>query len=166
MPITYKIDVLAALKAAGYSTYKLRKEKILAESTLQQFRNSDIVSNENLSRVCELLRCQPGDILEYVPEELPQRAAEALPAPEVAEIVPELSEAPTISKEGLTESQLSSGVEVLDLSINDYNMVKRAKCDTVEELIDGLNSPKCVLSKSSRAYRAIVEAIDYLKENL
>ena len=159
MPITYKIDVLAALKAAGYSTYKLRKEKILAESTLQQFRNSDIVSNENLSRVCELLRCQPGDILEYVPEEAP-------PAPEVAEDVPELSKVPTISKEGLTESQLSSGVEVLDLSINDYNMVKRAKCDTVEELIDGLNSPECVLSKSSRAYRAIVEAIDYLKENL
>ena len=159
MPITYKIDVLAALKAAGYSTYKLRKEKILAESTLQQFRNSDIVSNENLSRVCELLRCQPGDILEYVPDEAP-------PASEVAEDVPELSKVPTISKEGLTESQLSSGVEVLDLSINDYNMVKRAKCDTVEELIDGLNSPECVLSKSSRAYRAIVEAIDYLKENL
>ena len=159
MPITYKIDVLAALKAAGYSTYKLRKEKILAESTLQQFRNSDIVSNENLSRVCELLRCQPGDILEYVPEEAP-------PAPEVAEDVPELSKVPTISKEGLTESQLSSGVEVLDLSINDYNMVKRAKCNTVEELIDGLNSSKCVLSKSSRAYLAIVEAIDYLKENL
>lgn len=166
MPITYKIDVLAALKAAGYSTYKLRKEKILAESTLQQFRNGDIVSNENLSRVCELLRCQPGDILEYVPEELPSRAVEAPPAPELSEDVPELSKVPTISKEGLTESQLSSGVEVLDLSINDYNMVKRAKCDTVEELIDGLNSPECVLSKSSRAYRAIVEAIDYLKENL
>lgn len=166
MPITYKIDVLAALKAAGYSTYKLRKEKILAESTLQQFRNGDIVSNENLSRVCELLRCQPGDILEYVPEELPSRAVEAPPAPELSEDVPELSKVPTISKEGLTESQLSSGVEVLDLSINDYNMVKRAKCNTVEELIDGLNSPECVLSKSSRAYRAIVEAIDYLKENL
>ena len=97
---------------------------------------------------------------------LPSRAAEVPPAPEVAEIVHEVSEAPIISKEGLTESQLSSGVEVLDLSINDYNMVKRAKCDTVEELIDGLNSPECVLSKSSRAYRAIVEAIDYLKENL
>lgn len=85
MPITYKIDVLAALKAVGYSTYKLRKEKILAESTLQQFRNGDIVSNENLSRVCDLLRCQPGDILECVPEELPQRAAEAPPAPELSE---------------------------------------------------------------------------------
>ena len=166
MPIKYKIDVLAALKAAGYNTNRIRKEKLLSESTLQRLRKGELINGENLGKLCELLRCQPGDILEYVPEELPQRAAEALPAPEVAEIVPELSEAPTISKEGLTESQLSSGVEVLDLSINDYNMVKRAKCDTVEELIDGLNSPKCVLSKSSRAYRAIVEAIDYLKENL
>ena len=68
MPIKYKIDVIAALKTAGYSTYKLRKEKILAESTLQQFRNGDIVSTENLARICELLHCQPGDILEYVPD--------------------------------------------------------------------------------------------------
>ena len=65
MPIKYKIDVLAALKAAGYSTYRLRKEKILAESTLQQFRKGEIVSTENLAKLCELLKCQPGDILEY-----------------------------------------------------------------------------------------------------
>ena len=159
MPITYKIDVLAALKAAGYNTNRIRKEKLLSESTLQRLRKGELTNGENLGKLCELLRCQPGDILEYVPEELPSRAVEAPPAPE-------LSKVPTISKEGLTESQLSSGVEVLDLSINDYNMVKRAKCNTVEELIDGLNSPECVLSKSSRAYRAIVEAIDYLKENL
>lgn len=69
MPIKYKIDVLAALKSAGYSTYRLRKEKILAESTMQQFRAGEIVSTENLSRICELLNCQPGDILEYVPGE-------------------------------------------------------------------------------------------------
>lgn len=31
MAIRYKIDVLNALKEAGYSTYKLRKEKILGE---------------------------------------------------------------------------------------------------------------------------------------
>lgn len=69
MPIKYKIDVLAALKAAGYTTYRLRKEKILGESTMQQFRAGEIVSTENLSRICELLNYQPGDILEYVPSE-------------------------------------------------------------------------------------------------
>ena len=77
MPIKYKIDVLAALKSAGYTTYRLRKEKILGESTMQQFRSGEIVSTENLSRVCELLNCQPGDILEYVPSE---ESPEAEPA--------------------------------------------------------------------------------------
>lgn len=65
MPVKYKIDVLAALKDAGYSTYKLRKEKLLGESVLQQIRENVPVSWANISRICELLNCQPGDILEY-----------------------------------------------------------------------------------------------------
>lgn len=68
MAIKYRIDVLAALKAAGYSTYKLRKNKIMSESTIQKFRDGEIVNTENLSLVCKLLNCQPGDILEYVDE--------------------------------------------------------------------------------------------------
>ena len=136
MPITYKIDVLAALKAAGYSTYKLRKEKILAESTLQQFRNSDIVSNENLSRVCELLRCQPGDILEYVPEEAP-------PAPE-----------------------LSEDISVLDLSVRTFNIVCRAGVRTVAELETWVHSDQCCLEpERSPGYKEILEALKTYKEN-
>ena len=69
MAIRYKIDIIAALKEAGYSTYKIRKEKILAESTLQAFRAGQLVSWENVDRVCKMLHCQPGDILEYVEEE-------------------------------------------------------------------------------------------------
>ncbi len=68
MPIQYKINVIAALKDAGYSTYKLRKERILAESTLQKFRNNEMVSWENISTVCALLNCQPGDLMEYIPD--------------------------------------------------------------------------------------------------
>ena len=69
MAIRYKIDVIAALKEAGYSTYKIRKEKILAESTLQAFRAGQLVSWENVDRVCKMLHCQPGDLLEYVEED-------------------------------------------------------------------------------------------------
>ena len=69
MPIKYKINVLDALKKAGYSTYRLRKEKILAESTMQKFRDGEIVTADNLALVCSLLDCQPGDILEYVQDE-------------------------------------------------------------------------------------------------
>lgn len=67
MPIKYKIDVLAALKAAGYNTNRIRKEKLLSESTLQRLRTGELVNGENLGRLCKLLDCQPGDILEYVP---------------------------------------------------------------------------------------------------
>ena len=68
MPVQYKIDIIAALKEKGYSTYKLRKEKLLGESVLQQLRNGDLVSWTNIARLCDLLECQPGDILEYLDE--------------------------------------------------------------------------------------------------
>lgn len=69
MPIHYKINVITALKDVGYSTYRLRKEKLLGEATIQKFRNNEPVSWENISTVCKLLKCQIGDLLEYVPDE-------------------------------------------------------------------------------------------------
>ena len=66
MPIEYKIDILSELKAAGYSTYRLRKEKLLGEATMQKIRRSELVSWDNIATICRLLQCQPGDIIEYV----------------------------------------------------------------------------------------------------
>ena len=68
MPFKYKIDVLAALKEAGYSTYRIRKEKIFAEGTLQNLRDGVIVAQSTLEKLCELLGCQPGDLLLYEKE--------------------------------------------------------------------------------------------------
>ena len=65
MPIRYKINVLAELKAKGYNTSRLRKEKLLAEATIQLLRHNQIVSYRNISRLCKLLECDIGDILEY-----------------------------------------------------------------------------------------------------
>lgn len=68
MPVKYKIDVLETLKSSGYSSYRLRKEKIFGEKTIQQLRNGELVSWANIARLCELLKCQPGDIVEYTAE--------------------------------------------------------------------------------------------------
>ena len=73
MSIKYKIDVLAELKAAGYSTYKLRKEKILGERTIQLLREGKLIALESIDILCKLLKCQPGDIIEYI-EPAPDRA--------------------------------------------------------------------------------------------
>ncbi|MBQ9933215.1 MAG: helix-turn-helix domain-containing protein [Ruminiclostridium sp.] len=69
MPIRYKIDILAALKEAGYNTTRLRKEKLLSEGMIQSLREDKYISLQNLSKICELLDCQPGDLIEYVKEE-------------------------------------------------------------------------------------------------
>ncbi len=67
MPVQYKIDVMAALKSAGYSSTRLRREKLIGEATMQRLRHKQSVSYDVLAVICGLLNCQPGDILEYVP---------------------------------------------------------------------------------------------------
>lgn len=66
MALRYKGDVLAMLKEKGFSTYILRRDKLLPESTIQSIRAGKPISWENISRLCCLLDCQPGDIMEYV----------------------------------------------------------------------------------------------------
>ena len=68
MPLRYKIDVLEALKKKGYTTYKLRQDNILSQSTIQKLREKKGVAWENLENLCALLECQIGDIIEYVKE--------------------------------------------------------------------------------------------------
>ena len=70
MPLTYKINVLEALKKAGYTTYRLRTEKLLGEASLQKLRNNEVIGINNLETVCQLLNCQPGDLLQYIPEQV------------------------------------------------------------------------------------------------
>ena len=64
--LIYKIDVLDALKNAGYTSYRLRQKKIIGESMLQKIRSGEMMSWGVMDKVCELLSCQPGDIVEYV----------------------------------------------------------------------------------------------------
>ena len=66
MGLQFKVDVLAALKEKGITTYQIRKEKLLSESTVQKLRAGIGVSWENIETLCRLLECQPADLMEYV----------------------------------------------------------------------------------------------------
>lgn len=70
MSIAYKVDVLALLKEKGYSSYRLRKEKIFGEKTIQALRVGDLVSFDVINKLCAMLNCDVGDILVYVPDEI------------------------------------------------------------------------------------------------
>ena len=65
MPIKYKIDIIEALKTKGYTTYKIRKEKLISEGALTSIRNHMPISFENLAKICELLDCNVEDVIYY-----------------------------------------------------------------------------------------------------
>ena len=68
MAMRYKVNVLAQLKEAGYNTSRIRKEKIMGEAMLQKIRSGQMVSWATLETICDLLDCQPGDLVEFVRE--------------------------------------------------------------------------------------------------
>ena len=67
--LIYKFDIIAKLKEQGYTTYQIRKEKIFSESTLQKFRQKQMISAENLDTLCRVFNMQPGEIIEYIPDD-------------------------------------------------------------------------------------------------
>ena len=71
--IRYKIDVIQALKAKGYNSNRIRQDKIFGQQQLQKIRQGEIASKSVLNIICWLLDCQPGDILEYVPDTIPDQ---------------------------------------------------------------------------------------------
>lgn len=61
----YKVNVIQELKKAGYNTSRIRKENIFGQQTMQKMRQGIVVYGTTLEKLCELLHCQPGDLLEY-----------------------------------------------------------------------------------------------------
>ena len=69
MSISYN-KLFALLKANGWTTYRIRQEKLIGQGTLTALKNgTGGLDSKTVSRLCEVLNCQPGDIMEYVPDE-------------------------------------------------------------------------------------------------
>ncbi len=69
MALRFKIDIMKALKDKGFSSAKIREEKLIGQSYLQQIRHGEMVSWKTIDTLCKLLQCQVGDIVEYYEQE-------------------------------------------------------------------------------------------------
>ena len=67
--LKYKFDVIRRLGEIGYNPRKIRNDRILAESTMTKLRRKQPISWENIDTICRLLRCQPGDLLEWIDDD-------------------------------------------------------------------------------------------------
>lgn len=57
------------MKEKNLTTYKIRQENIISQYTLQSIRKGKSITLDSVASLCKALDCQPGDILEYVPDE-------------------------------------------------------------------------------------------------
>lgn len=69
MGLQYHIDVLSALKEAGYSQNFLVKEKVFGNAALTRLRKQEPISWQTIDTICNLLQCQPSDFLEWTPDD-------------------------------------------------------------------------------------------------
>lgn len=65
--IIYK-NILQKLKDAGYTSYRLRHEGLLPESTIQQIRDNKPVSLKSIDVICRLLNCPIEEVVAYIPD--------------------------------------------------------------------------------------------------
>lgn len=66
MPISFA-PLRAYLKENGISYYYLSNQGIDAQ-TLQRIRHDRPITTATLGKLCEILHCQPGDLLFYTEE--------------------------------------------------------------------------------------------------
>ena len=67
--IRYKRNIIDMMGKKGVTTYIIRKNKLFTEGQLQQLRSDRLVTQDTLDKLCTILECQPGYLLEYLPDE-------------------------------------------------------------------------------------------------
>ena len=66
MSVKYN-KLFALLKEKGLNKHYLRKNGVHA-AVVDKLINLGTIDTTTISKLCALLECQPGDIMEYVPE--------------------------------------------------------------------------------------------------
>lgn len=64
MPIKYD-KLFQMMQKQGLTTYKIRKENIISQSALTAIKNGKSVTIDTIAKLCKVLHCQPGDLMEY-----------------------------------------------------------------------------------------------------
>lgn len=68
MPISYK-KLFHILVDRNLSAAKLSRMSGVAQSTISKLRRDEVVQTDIIEKICAALDCQPGDIMDYIPEE-------------------------------------------------------------------------------------------------
>lgn len=66
--ISFK-KLLNLLSDRNISIYRLKSEKIIGTATIDKLRNNTgNIDTRSINSICEYLKIQPGDIMEWIPD--------------------------------------------------------------------------------------------------
>jgi putative transcriptional regulator len=70
MPIKYD-KLIAMLEKKGITSYTLKSKynNIIGQATFKKIKEGGDIDTRTIAKLCKLLNCQPGDILEYSDDE-------------------------------------------------------------------------------------------------
>lgn len=69
MAIVYN-KLIAMLKERGYTSYRIKQENIIGQATLTKIKQgTGGLDHRSIDKLCKALNCQPGDLMEYVPDD-------------------------------------------------------------------------------------------------
>lgn len=72
MAIVVNLDVMMAKRKVGLSELAAKMDITLANLSILKNNKAKAIRFSTLEAICKALDCQPGDILEYVPEQEPE----------------------------------------------------------------------------------------------
>ena len=69
MPISYK-KLLKIFDDKSITSYAItKKDKIIGQATWKKIHENGHIDTRTIEALCQYLNCQPGDIMEYIPNE-------------------------------------------------------------------------------------------------
>ena len=69
MPIIVRLDVMLARRKMSLSALAAAVDITLANLSILKSDKAKAIRFTTLEAICQVLHCQPGDLLEYVPDE-------------------------------------------------------------------------------------------------
>lgn len=67
--IVVNIDVMLAKRKMSVTELSEKLDITMANVSILKNNKAKAIKVETLNKICEILDCQPGDLLEYVPDE-------------------------------------------------------------------------------------------------
>ena len=67
MPIVFA-KMRKLMEEKGITSYTCKRDNIIGQATYKKIKEDGDIDTRTIAKMCEVLDCQPGDLMEYVRE--------------------------------------------------------------------------------------------------